>query len=278
MALADRYGVLLVDVDGTVTRGAEPVGGAAEVVRTLHERGRRLAFVTNNSTRAPEEVVTHLKDVGIDARVDEIVTSAMATASVLAERSVGTAFVVGERALRSSLESAGITVVDGDGAGQPPDVVVVGLDRGATYASLRSACLYVQRGADLVATGPDTSYPEPEGLSPGTGALTALVTATTGAEPLVIGKPFPGLLVAARNAAIRAGADGEPLVVGDRLDTDVAGAAGLGWDSLLVLTGVVRDRETAVASPWRPTYIGNDLRALLIEPEPDEVLTDTGSR
>jgi glycerol-1-phosphatase len=98
-----------------------------------------------------------------------------------------------------------------------------------------------------------------------------LVTATTGAVPLVIGKPHPGLLLAAREAALRAGAEGDPLVVGDRLDTDVAGAAGLGWDSLLVLTGVVRERATAMAAPWRPSFIGDDLRVMLQEPEPERL-------
>lgn len=272
MVLADRYGMLLLDIDGTVTTGAVPVRGAVETIRALHEGGRRVTFVTNNSTRTPGDVVAHLAEAGVQVRPEEVVTSAMATAAALAQRGVGSAFVVGERALRSSLESVGVSVVTGDGTGPVPGAVVVGLDRGADYASLRSACLYVERGAAFVATGPDTSYPEPEGLAPGAGALSALVSATTGAEPLVIGKPHPGLLLAARDAAIGAGAQGSPLVVGDRLDTDVAGAIGLGWDSLLVLTGVVRDRATAMAAPWRPTYIGDDLRALVEDPEPERIV------
>jgi HAD superfamily hydrolase (TIGR01450 family) len=135
--------------------------------------------------------------------------------------------------------------------------VVVGVDLEATYAKLRTACVLVQRGAHLIATNPDPSFPAPGALWPGAGALLAVVTETTGAEAEIVGKPFAPLFEAGR---ARAGAS-TPLVVGDRLDTDIAGAEGLGWDSLLVLTGVTTPDDLA-SSDIRPTYVAEDLRAL----------------
>jgi HAD superfamily hydrolase (TIGR01450 family) len=135
---------------------------------------------------------------------------------------------------------------------------VVGVDLDATYAKLRTACVLVQRGAHLIATNPDRSFPVPGAEWPGAGALLAVITETTGASAEVVGKPYAPLFQA---AAARAGAR-RPLVIGDRLDTDIAGAAALGWDSLLVLTGV-STRGDVEASPARPTYVAEDLRALV---------------
>jgi HAD superfamily hydrolase (TIGR01450 family) len=222
-------------------------------------------FVTNNATRTPADVVAHLATAGVRARPNEVVTSAVATASMLVSRGTRTALVVGEAALRSALTAAGIEVVD-DGSTGSPDVVVVGLDRTATYGSLRGAAFAVERGAGLVATNADGSFPVPGGLAPGAGALLAAIEATTGVRGEVVGKPHPVLLQAARDRADEEGAH-PVLVVGDRLDTDVAGAAGLGWDSLLVLTGVTAPEDIG-ASGFRPTYVGGDLTALLADPEP----------
>ena len=255
MTIAEEHDAFLFDLDGVLYRGEEPVPGAAGAVATLRRTGKRLAFVTNNSSRTPEAVAAKLASVGIDASPSEVETSALATAEVLAGRGVGTAFVVGEEGIRSALADTGIELVD-VGA-RAPDVVVVGWDRGADYAKLAAASLMVQRGAGLVATNADASYPAPEGVLPGAGALLALIVATTGAVPEVIGKPNAPLL---RAALARAGG-GRPLLIGDRLDTDIAGAAALGWDSLLVLTGV-SNRADLAASTVRPTYVGEDLGAL----------------
>jgi 4-nitrophenyl phosphatase len=154
------------------------------------------------------------------------------------------------------LTDAGIRVVDGEP--ERVDHVVVGVDLEATYAKLRTACVLVQRGARLVATNPDRSFPAPGALWPGAGALLAVITETTGADAEVVGKPFAPLFEAAR---ARAGAT-SPLVIGDRLDTDIEGARALGWDSMLVLTGV-STREELDASGIRPTYVAEDLRRLL---------------
>ena len=255
MAIIDGYDAFLFDLDGVLYRGDDPVPGAAAAVAELRKAGKNLAFVTNNSSRTPEAVAAKLASVGVDASPREVETSALATAELLAARGVGTAFVVGEQGIRRALSDAGIELVDGRAS--TPDVVVVGWDREVDYAKFAAASLFVQRGASLVATNADSSYPAPEGLIPGAGALLAVIVATTGAVPEVVGKPHPPLL---RAALTRAGG-GRPVLIGDRLDTDIAGAAALGWDSLLVLTGI-STRADVAASAIRPTYLVDDLSAL----------------
>jgi HAD superfamily hydrolase (TIGR01457 family) len=255
MTIADRHDAFLFDLDGVLYRGDEQVRGASEAVARLRGAGKRLSFVTNNSSRTPEAVVRKLAGVGVTASADEVETSAMATAEILGARGVRTAFVVGEEGVRAALEGAGIAVVGADGP--TPDVVVVGWDRGADYAKLAAASLYVQRGASLVATNADASYPAPAGLLPGAGALLAAVTTATGATAEIVGKPHPPLL----RAALERAGGGRPLVIGDRLDTDIEGAAALGWPSLLVLTGVTT-RSDLASSKLQPTYVGEDLLAL----------------
>lgn len=255
MTLLERYDCFLFDLDGVLVRGEAPVPKAPEALEHVRASGKSAVFVTNNSSRTPVDVAESLRAAGIEASAEDVVTSALATAAVLSAEGVRSAFVVGEEGIRSALSGEGIRVVDGDAA--RVDAVVVGWDRGADFAKLRAASLLVQRGARLVATNADAAYPAPEGLVPGAGALLAVITTTTGATPTVIGKPHPGLL---RAALDRAGG-GRPLVVGDRLDTDVAGAAHLGWDSLLVLTGVTRESDLA-GEDLRPTYVGEDLGVL----------------
>ena len=168
-------------------------------------------------------------------------------------------FVIGQDGVREALAGAGLEILEGEP--ETADLVVVGFDGGATYAKLKTACLLVQRGAKLVATNADGSYPAADGLWPGAGALLSVITTTTGAEPEVIGKPFAPLF----EAGLRRGGGGRPLVVGDRLETDIEGAARLGWDTMLVLTGV-SGRADVEATGVRPTVIAEDVSALLEDP------------
>lgn len=254
---ADPYDAILLDLDGVLYRWPEPIPGAPEAVAALRAAGKRIAFVTNNSSRTPEQVAERLAAVGVHADPTEVITSALATATLLGERGLRSAFVVGEEGLRKALEDEGIRIEDGrDGR---VDAVVVGFDRSADYAKLRDASILVTRGAALVASNPDGSFPAPGGESwPGAGALLAAIEATTGIRGDVVGKPEAPLL----RRALEAAGGGRPLVVGDRLDTDIAGAARLGWDSALVLTGSAR-REDVDASPWAPTIVVPDLSALV---------------
>jgi glycerol 3-phosphatase-2 len=261
MRLADGYDPLLFDLDGVLFRGPQVVPGGPETLAALRAAGHRLAFVTNNSARTPEAVAEMLRELGYEARPDEVVTSALATADLLASRGCGSAFVIGEEGIRRALTQVGIEVRDGEP--EQADCVVVGWDRQVTYAKLRRGCLLVQRGAHLVATNADRSYPAPDGLWPGAGALLAVITTATGAEAEVVGKPNPYLY----EAAVRRTGGGRPLVIGDRSETDIAGANALGWDSVLVLSGVT-DAEQVSASEILPTYVVPDVRALL-EPPPE---------
>jgi glycerol 3-phosphatase-2 len=261
MALLDRYDCFLLDLDGVVMRGDAAVAGAPEEIERMRSRGRRPVFLTNNSSRTPQQVATWLCRAGVGANDHEVVTSALATAELLARDRIGRAFVVGELGILEALRGKDIDVIDGDP--DEVDAVVVGWDRRADYAKLRRACLLVERGARLVATNADAAYPGDDGRWPGAGALLSVVTVTTGASPEIVGKPYPALF----HAALERGGGSRPLVVGDRLDTDVAGAANVGWDSMLVLTGISSRRDVS-SSSTRPTYVADDLSGLSAEPEP----------
>ena len=263
-ALIEPYDCVLLDLDGTLFEGEEVVPGAPGVLDELRGLGKRPVFMTNNSSRTARAVAGKLAALGFSAAPEEVVTSSEVTAALLASRGVSTAFVVGETGVRDLLAAHGIEVIGADGRA---DCVVVGWDRGATYERLRDACVHVQKGAALIATNPDPAFPAGDALWPGAGALLAVITTTTGATPEVVGKPFPAIFEASRAAA----GGGRPLVVGDRLDTDIAGAAALGWDSLLVLSGITSGAMLK-RSPVRPTFVGEGVSALLepgAPPRPD---------
>jgi glycerol 3-phosphatase-2 len=259
--LADAYDAFLFDLDGVLYRGTEVVPGAPEAIARLRAAGKRVAFVTNNSGRTPEAVAVHLTALGIRASAGEVETSALVTAERLAARGVSEAFVVGEEGILRALRDAGIAVSDTDA--DQTQVVVVGWDRQANYEKLRRASILVERGAALVATNADASYPAGDGNWPGAGALLAVIETTTGVRAEVFGKPAAPIMLGALD---RAGG-GRPLVIGDRLETDIVAAAGLGWDSLLVLTGISKPGDVA-ASPVAPTFIADDLNALFAMPTP----------
>jgi len=271
--IADRYDAFLVDLDGVLYRGADPIEGAAETLATLRSLGKGLAFLTNNSSRTPEAIAAHLTGMGIRAAPEEVETSALATATLLLGRAVETsalatatlllgravasAYVLGEEGLRTALLAAGLTVVDRSAA--DAETVVVGWDREFDYAELAAASVLIQRGASLVASNADASYPVEDGLVlPGAGAILAAIQTATGVSAEVVGKPNAPIF---RAALDRAGG-GRPLVIGDRLDTDIEGARGLGWDSLLVLTGIT-GRGDLGATTITPTYVAERLGELV---------------
>lgn len=254
--LADGYDCLLFDLDGVLYRGDRPVPQAPPTLAALRDKGVRLVFLSNNSARTREQVSRKLRSMGIEAEPHEVVTSALATAEMLVARGGGRAFVIGQEGIREALTDAGIEVLDEQP--ETADVVVVGFDGAVTYEKLKTASLLVQRGAHLVATNADGSFPAADGLWPGAGALLSVITTTTGASAEIVGKPFAPLF----ETALRKAGGGRPLMVGDRLDTDIDGAARLGWDSVLVLTGV-STRQDVETTGIRPTLIMPDVSALL---------------
>lgn len=261
MPLADRYRAFLLDLDGVLYRGDRVIPGAPEAVARLRQAGGRVVFVTNNSARTPDHVADRLRGMGFSAQPGDVVTSAQATARVVAgEAGDGrdpTAFVVGEEGIRTALAEAGIELLDDD----PGRVgfVVVGWDRGVTYDRLRTASLLVRRGARLVATNTDATYPAPGGeLWPGAGALVAAVETASGVAASVVGKPQAGLF----RMALEVAGTGPALVVGDRLETDVAGAMAAGLEAVLVLTGAASPADL-LDHPVIPMAVLADVSELL---------------
>lgn len=259
--------MLLLDLDGVLYLGPDPVPHAAEAVAAARRRGVATAFVTNNSSRAPEVIAQHLRQLGIDASDQDVVTSAQAAARVVASQvPPGSAvLVIGTTALQEQVRSAGLRpVLAGELGTEPPAAVVQGLSPDITWRDLAAAAVAVRAGALWVAGNVDSTLPSPRGALPGNGTLVDAVRTATGVEPLVAGKPEPAL----HEESVRRTGARFPLVVGDRLDTDVAGAVRAGCPSLLVLTGVTDLAAVVQAGrDRRPDFVGTDLRALL-RPQP----------
>ena len=275
--LVTLYDVALLDLDGVVYVGPEPIPGVREVLAKAREAGMRLAFVTNNASRSPATVAAHLVELGIPAVPEEVVTSSQAAASVVRERlgEGATVLVTGSPALRGIVEAAGLRPVDT--ADDRPDAVVQGFWADLRYTDLAEATIAVRAGALWVATNVDSTLPSPRGLLPGNGSLVGVVATATGRKPIIAGKPeLPLHAEGVRRMSAR-----DPLVVGDRLDTDIEGANAARTDSLLVLTGVTSALDLAGApAEHRPTYVTADLTGLL-EPQPvvegDTQLAQCGS-
>jgi 4-nitrophenyl phosphatase len=246
-SLPARIRLVIFDLDGVVYRGAEPVEGAAGLVRWLHERGVAVRFATNNSMVAREGYVERLGAMGIPTAVDEIVTSTSATIVHLRLHAphVRRVLAIGADGMRQELEAAGFSVdmaadVRQDRPGAPLDrdydAVIVGLDPGFDYHRLAVATSAVSAGAGLVATNADARYPTADGFLPGAGSMVAALAAATGAVPEVIGKPQPAMFRAILEASGIPGS--EAVVVGDNPASDVIGARRAGCSAILVLTGV----------------------------------------
>jgi HAD superfamily hydrolase (TIGR01450 family) len=269
--LSELYDVALLDLDGVVYRGEAAVAGAAEAVATARRRGMRIGFVTNNASRTPETVAGHLRRLGVPADPADVVTSAQAAVRLLRGREDvppgSRVLVLGAEGLHRELVAAGFEIVAS--ADDAPAAVVQGIAPGLTYAALAEAVLAVRAGALWVATNLDATLPTERGELPGNGALVAAVRTATGREPLVSGKPA----LALHDESVERLAARHPLVVGDRLDTDIAAARAAGCDSLLVLTGVTTLGDLLAApESLRPTYVGPDLGALLVAHSDDGTL------
>jgi len=267
--LASLYDVALLDLDGVVYLGGAPIPGAAGALGKAVASGMRLAFVTNNASRTPSAIAAQLTGLGVPASADEVVTSAQAAARMLAEHLPAGApvLVVGGMGLRIAVRERGFRPVTT--AAAQPAAVVQGYAPDLSYSLLAEGGLAVAAGALFVATNADSTLPTPRGRQPGNGSLIQVIATATGKTPLVAGKPEPPLHA---EAVARSGAR-HPLVVGDRLDTDIESAVRSGADSLLVLTGVTHPLDAVLAAPeCRPTYLAEGLAGLL-GPHPDPGVT-----
>lgn len=273
-SLLAHYDVLLLDLDGVVYVGPEAVPGAPELLSSARLAGARLAFVTNNASRSAAAVADHLTRLGVSAHEADVITSAQAAATLLAAqlRPAAKVLVVGGEGLSQAVEAVGLTPVAS--ADDEPEAVVQGFAPTVGWQLLLEACVAVRTGVPWVATNPDLTLPTQRGPAPGNGALVDVVRQTTGVQPVIAGKPFRPLL----DEAVRRTRAARPLVIGDRLDTDIAGAAATGLPSLLVLTGISGVPELLMAPPeQRPTFLAADLGGLR-EPHPACVADGDGWR
>jgi len=270
--LAELFDLALVDLDGVTYRGPEPIPGAAEGLAGARSRGMHLVFVTNNASRDPSQVADHLTTLDIPASSDDVVTSAQAAAALLGTRLAPGArvFVVGGAGLHTAVAAAGYAIVAS--ADDAPEAVVQGFAPEVGWRQLAEAAYAIQAGAWHVASNLDLTLPNERGLAPGNGSLVNAVVAATGIEPVSAGKPAPTMfLLAAERVGARA-----TLVIGDRLDTDSAGARAAGFPVLHVFTGVSSPRDAILAAPnERPNYLAADLMELL-DAHPTPVRTVDG--
>jgi HAD superfamily hydrolase (TIGR01450 family) len=257
-ALSEVYDLAMLDLDGVVYIGPDAVPGAPEHVDRARSAGMRVAFVTNNALRPPEEVAAHLRELGVAAEAKDVVTSAQAAARVLVDRLGAGARVVvlGGDGVARAVAAAGLEPV---GVTDAAEALVTGYGPDVRWSDIMRAAVRVREGLWWVATNSDLTIPTAFGVAPGHGVLVETLRRFTGVDPVVAGKPSRPLL----DETIRRVGGDRPLMIGDRLDTDIEGAVSAGIDSLLVLTGVTRLAELLAALPGeRPTYLSVDLAGL----------------
>jgi glycerol-1-phosphatase len=259
-ALSRAYDLAMLDLDGVVYVGGDAVAGAPEHLAEARTAGMRLAFVTNNASRPPERVAEHLRELGVEARTEDVVTSAQAAARLVADRFGAGSRVVclGADGLCEALAAEGLVPV---GADEDAVAIATGYGPDVRWSEIMRAAVRIRDGLPWIASNTDLTFPAPFGVAPGHGVQVDLLRRFSGVEPTVAGKPSRPLL----DETVRRVGGRRPLMVGDRLDTDIEGAHRAGFDSLLVLTGVTGLADLVAASPeLRPTYLAPDLGGLLV--------------
>lgn len=247
-----KYDAYFIDLDGTLYHGDQIIPEAIDFMQELTKRNIPYLYVTNNSTKTPEQVAEHLRRLGFSAEADQVYTSALATAAYLQEQmDEPSVYMIGEDGLRQALSNAGCKLVN-----ENANVVVVGLDREFHYEKMKVAVSEILHGAKYIATNVDRVLPTEKGIFPGSGSINKSIEWATGVEPLVIGKPEPIIL---HYAAKRLGVElSNVLMVGDNLDTDILAGINCKMDTLLVLSGVT-NKQMVEFSSHKPTYVRKSL-------------------
>jgi 4-nitrophenyl phosphatase len=248
-------------MDGVIWRSDTPIGDLAGIFARIEARGLKYVFATNNGTRTPEQYVERLAEFGVKVKPSQVVTSALGVAYMLSHKyPKGTkVFMIGEDGIKVALEEKGFEVLSTDDA-PAAKVVVMGIDRNITFDKMREATLLVRSGALFYATNPDKTFPTPRGEIPGAGAWISVITTATEVEPIIAGKPFPFMMEL--SLEILGTKKEETLVVGDRLETDIAAGQAVGCPCALVLSGVSTKEQ---ADKWEPKIdvIADDLSTLV---------------
>ncbi|MCZ2403520.1 HAD-IIA family hydrolase [Paenarthrobacter sp. Z7-10] len=271
-SLISTFDAVLADLDGVVYAGADAIPGAVDALKRLSTIDVGLGYVTNNASRSPAQVAQHLRDLGAPATPEQVVSSAQAGAQLLAQRfpAGSKVLITGSPALAEEVQLVGMVPVHSAEDGVA--VVIQGFEPSLTWKDLAEASYAVAAGAEWVATNTDMTIPRERGIAPGNGTFVAAVTAATGKQPVVAGKPEAALF---KLAAERLNSS-RPLVVGDRLDTDILGGNNAGMATAVVLTGVdTRESVLAARAPERPGYLLGTL-AELYEPYPEVTMRDGG--
>ncbi len=240
---------LILDMDGVVWKADAPIGDLAAIFARIRERGLKFVFATNNGTKTPDEYQQKLADLGVEIESAQVITSAMGIAFMLAQKFPrGTKiFMIGEDGIRVALEEKGFEILSVENAPQA-QAVVMGIDRSINFYKVAEATLLVRAGIPFYTTNTDRTFPTPRGEIPGSGSWLSVITSATGIEPIVAGKPFPYLMELSLE---RLGTTKEEtLIVGDRLETDIAAGQSVGCPTALVLSGVSSLEE---AKLWQPT-------------------------
>lgn len=234
-----RYKGYLLDLDGTMYRGTERIDAGKRLVDRLAEAEIPYIFVTNNSSRRPDQAAEKLRQMELQAAEQNIMTTSMAAAKYI-RKTFGkvNVYAIGEEGLRDAVEAEGLTLSE-----EEAEVVVVGLDRELTYEKLAKACLFVRSGAAFLSTNADKAIPTERGMLPGNGSLTSVIRVSTGIEPKFIGKPEAVIMEQALEALGTAKED--TIMVGDNYDTDIQAGIRAGMDTLMVFTGVTTKEELA---------------------------------
>ncbi|GAB6990080.1 TIGR01457 family HAD-type hydrolase [Paenibacillus pini] len=251
---------LLIDLDGTLYHGKHMISGADILIHQLKEHQIPYAFVTNNSSKTPIDVASHLCSMGIPATPEDVCTSSLAAARYIAEESPGARVaMLGEDGLRNALISAGLKLVT-----DSPQYVVQGIDRSFNYQSLAGAVRWIREGATYILTNPDLQLPSDDGLVPGAGSLSASIQAASGVEPIVIGKPASHLMNYALERLHLTPT--QAIVIGDNMRTDIAAGAAAGCETVLVLTGLTTKdnmQSHIDAAGVSPNHVCTDLQELI---------------
>jgi len=262
MTLSDYIKALILDMDGVLWRDDTPIGDLPAIFTGIRERELKVALATNNATKTVDEYLEKFSGFGVTLEPWQIVTSSLATANTLAKDfpNGGPVFVVGENGIQRALEECGFQSIIDPQDETRPVAVVAGIDRFISYAKLRRATLHIRAGVPFYGTNPDRTFPTPQGLVPGAGAILASIEAATDVKPIIIGKPSPAMMYMALE---KLGTKPEDtLVVGDRLETDIAAGQAAGCKTALVLSGV-STREAAENWKPAPDFIVDDLAALI---------------